>query len=394
MSKSSEGIQEGEIIHIKEWWKIEDVKKQFTGKLKGKIVLMGYPKKPIDISKGLIEKYSKEELNEFENRTKSETKSITYTKELMDKVYESDRDDQQFFEFIEKEGAIAALSTNQGPPGVLRVEKTFYFLEDDYAPLPLFSIIPEHFGRLSRMLALGLKPKIKFHLDTEFYVEPENNVNILAEIPGTNPKHKSEIVLVGGHFDSWHSSTGATDNGVNNIIISEALRILQKIGYKPKRTIRMVLWHGEEQAFYGSLGYVQKNFGSLWEKPNTYSEKISAYLNLDNGAGLIRGIYLQENKKAEPIFDKAFKPLKEITEGVTTIENQLYTDHVVLDHYNIPSFQMMQDPLAFYSLTLHTNMDVLEFIPEEIVKKNIVIMTWLLYSLAEEESMVSRKNKN
>lgn len=390
MTKSSNGVVEGEVIQIKKWWQINEVKKQFTGKLKGKVILMGSSKNTADLTKTLQRRYKKDELIKLEEQIVPEN-NIEYLPDMVDDWLISDRDDQAFFQFLEDEGAIGVLTTNDSPPGLLRVEKTFYFLDNDYQPLPVFSIIPEHFGRISRILAMGTIPKIKFFSDVEFYKEPKNHVNILAEIKGTNPKYKSEVVLVGGHFDSWHASTGATDNGVNVIVLAEALRILKAIGYKPKKTIRLGLWSGEEQAYYGSLNYAKRNFGELRSEPNTTSKTISAYLNLDNGAGSIRGIYLQGNEFAKPFFKKAFKTLEDITEGITTIENQPSSDHQVFDHYNIPSFQLIQDPLAFYTMTLHTNMDVFEYVPKEDVLKNAVIMAWLLYSIAESEEMVPRK---
>ena len=394
MTKGTKGPVEGEVVHIKRWWDLEHVKEHFTGKLNNKVVLMGYAKKSPDLNQELIKRYADDELTELANRSKPTVNAISYTPELMEQVFESDRDDQAFLTFIEKEGALGVLTTNASIPGILRVEKTFYFLKDDYKPLPVFSIIPEHFGRLSRLVDMGRRAIVGINLDTEFYVEPQNHVNIMAEIKGTDPVLSSEAVLIGGHFDSWHAATGATDNGVNTVIIAEAFRILKKIGYRPKRTIRLGLWSGEEQAFYGSLGYTAKHYGGLWDQPSAASKNTVVYLNLDNGAGLIRGIYLQNNEAAKPIFNKAFEPLRGITEGITTIENQLYTDHVVFDHYNIPAFQFLQDPLAFYSMTLHTNMDVYEYVPETEVLKNTVIVAWMLYFFAENPMEIPRKDKN
>ena len=216
--------------------------------------------------------------------------------------------------------------------GVLHPDGTYYYRNDDIKPLPYFTIMPEHFGRLFRLLKLNITPTIRLNLDTEFYLEPENNVNIIGEIPSNDAQLKSESILIGAHFDSWHWGTGATDNGVNCTVLVEALRILKTIGYSHKRTIKIGLWGGEEQAFLGSAAYASQHFGQLDEKPNAESTKVSAYLNLDNGAGAIRGVYLQNNEFARPVFDNIFSFIPNITDGAVTIENTLSTDHETFDY--------------------------------------------------------------
>jgi Zn-dependent M28 family amino/carboxypeptidase len=218
-------------------------------------------------------------------------------------------------------------------------------------------------------------------------------VNIIGEIPGNDAKLKSESILLGAHFDSWHSATGATDNGAHCVVLVEAMRILKKIGYNPKRTIKIGLWGGEEQAFLGSAAYAKKHFGALNERPNAKSKKVSAYLNLDNGAGLIRGIYLQNNELARPIFENVFAPISNLSSGSITIENTLSTDHETFDHYNIPSFQFIQDKLAYNTTTHHTNLDFLEYVPENDTMKNAVILAWTIYSLDNRKEKVPRKKK-
>jgi Zn-dependent M28 family amino/carboxypeptidase len=277
--------------------------------------------------------------------------------------------------------------------GVLHPDGTYYYQNGSLKPLPYFTIIAEHFGRLARMIKNGVTPKIRLNLETEFYNEPKNNVNVIGELTGTDAKLKSETILIGAHFDSWHSGTGATDNGANSVVLVEALRILKQIGYKPKRTIKMGLWGGEEQAFLGSAAYAKKHFGKLNEKPNRASKKIAVYLNLDNGAGAIRGLYLQKNEFARPVFKKVFSSISNLSEGALTIENTLSTDHETFDHYNIPSFQFIQDDLTYGNVTHHTQLDVVEYVPEEDIMKNAVILAWTIYSLSENDKMVPRKVK-
>ena len=173
----------------------------------------------------------------------------------------------------------------------------------------------------------------------------------------------------------------------------EALRILKQSGLALKRTIRIGLWGGEEQAFIGSISYAREHYGALDKKPTPESEKVTAYLNLDNGAGLIRGIYLQGNEFARPVFKQIFSPFPSLQENALTIENTLSTDHETFDHYNIPSFQFIQDPLSYNTLNHHTHLDLPEYVPEEDLKKNAVILAWTIYSLANMDTKVPRKQK-
>ncbi len=236
---------------------------------------------------------------------------------------------------------MAVLKTRPMHLGILHPKGTYYYKMNDLKPLPYFTIMPEHFGRMLRMLNLGIVPVISLNLETEFYDEPENNVNIIGQITGSDSKLKNEQIIIGAHIDSWHSSTGATDNAASCVVLVEALRILKQIGYTPRRTIIIGLWGGEEQAHLGSLAYANDHFGSLDEEPNAKSIKVSAYLNLDNGAGAIRGIFLQENEFARPVFSEIFEPIGDLCDGIITIENDLETDHETFDHYNIPAFQFI-----------------------------------------------------
>jgi len=390
MSKSTKGIITGEVIHISSFRDMKMLRNQFSGKLKGKIILLGRAPKQNALTGDISKTYSDDDLETMEDKIVSKSKQTPLPK-LLKSWETSDVSDKEFLQFVENEGALAVLKTRSMLLGTLHPDGTYYYKNNDYKPLPYFTIMPEHFGRLLRMLNQNVKPKIRLNLETEFYQEPENNVNIIAEITGTDPQLKTESVLVGAHFDSWHSGTGATDNGANAIVLVEALRILKQIGFSPKRTVKIGLWGGEEQAFIGSIAYAIKHFGALDKKPNKASTKVSAYLNLDNGAGAIRGLYLQENELARPVFEKIFDPISNLSNGALTIENTLSTDHETFDHYNIPSFQFIQDNLTYYNVTHHTQLDVLEYVPEKDIMKNAVILAWTIYALTEMEDKVPRK---
>ncbi|MFL0352782.1 M28 family peptidase [Xanthomarina sp. GH4-25] len=390
MSKSTDGIVAGDVIYIKKYKELDSIKLKYSGKLKGKIILLGREPQRKSLTDTIFERYSEAYLDKMAKQDSAKVKQ-TYLPDLLKSWEADDVKEEDFLRFLESEGALAVLKSRSMYLGVLHPDGTYFYKEDHYKPLPYFTIMPEHFGRLSRMLEMNVVPKIRLNLETSFYFKPENNVNILAELSGTDKKLKSETVMVGAHFDSWHAGTGATDNGASSIVLVEALRILKAVGYQPKRTIKMGLWGGEEQAFLGSVSYGKKHFGQHDEKANIESTKVSAYLNLDNGAGAIRGLYLQNNKYAKPVFSEVFSSITDLTDGVLTIENTLSTDHETFDFYNIPAFQFIQDPLEYNSATHHTELDVLEYVPEQDVIKNAVILAWTIYKLSENKELVPRK---
>ncbi|MEO8933989.1 MAG: M20/M25/M40 family metallo-hydrolase [Xanthomarina sp.] len=391
MSKSTEGVVTGMVVHIKDYQHLDSLKLQYSGKLEGKIVLLGSIPTKKSLNDTLFKRYNGEELDKMSKQESAEVEQTPLPK-LFKSWETSDVREEEFLKFLDEEAALAVLTSRSMYMGVLHPDGTYFYKDGQLKPLPYFTIMPEHFGRLARMIELNVIPKIRLNLETTFYSKQENNVNIIAELTGTDKKLKSETILVGAHFDSWHSGTGATDNGANAIVLVEALRILKTIGYKPKRTIKIGLWGGEEQAFLGSAAFAKKHYGPLDKKPNAESNKISAYLNLDNGAGVIRGLYLQNNALAKPVFKEVFSSISDLTQGVLTIENTLSTDHETFDHYNIPSFQFIQDPLDYYSVTHHTQLDLLEYVPEQDVIKNAVIMAWTIYSLSENKVKVPRKS--
>ncbi|WP_159022090.1 M28 family peptidase [Formosa sp. L2A11] len=391
MSKSTNGVVSGEVISIESFADMSQVRQDFSGKLKGKVVLLGVEPQKKSLLDTLEFRYSEQQLKQMESKLTAEVKT-TPLPELFEEWKTEDKADEDFLKFVEAEGALAVLTTQPMYLGVLHPQGTYYYRDTDLKPLPYFTIMPEHFGRLYRMTKLNTPPTIRLNLQTEFYSEPENNVNIIGEISGTDAKLKSESILLGAHFDSWHSGAGATDNGVNCVTLVEALRILKAIDYKPKRTIKIGLWGGEEQAFLGSTAYAKKHFGDLDKKPNSESKKITAYFNLDNGAGAVRGVYLQNNELARPVFKKIFEPISCISSGAITIENTLSTDHETFDYYNIPSFQFIQDELAYGTVTHHSYLDFLEYVNENDLKKNAVILAWTIYALDNMEHGIPRKH--
>jgi Zn-dependent M28 family amino/carboxypeptidase len=252
---------------------------------------------------------------------------------------------------------------------------------------------------------------VELDVETKFTGEHEHGYNTIAEIPGTDPKLKDQVVMLGGHLDSWIAGTGATDNGAGTIVAMEAVRILKALDVKPRRTIRIALWTGEEQGIFGSRGYVRQHFGSaalstapdqvvlpefmrrttgpLEVKPE--HKLLSAYFNVDNGTGRIRGIYTQGNAAIAPIFAQWIAPLKDL--GVTTITNRNTggTDHLSFDAVGIPGFQFIQEMLDYESRTHHSNEDVVERLQPSDLKQIATVEAIFVYDAAQREQMLPRK---
>jgi carboxypeptidase Q len=281
--------------------------------------------------------------------------------------------------------------------------------KDAPANLPQVTIATEHCNRLIRMLQAGEKLQARINLDVQFNGDDLNAYNTIAEIPGTDKK--DEIVMIGAHLDSWHSGTGATDNGAGCAAAMEAVRILKALNLQPRRTIRVGLWSGEEQGLFGSRAYVKQHFGSrgddgspeaemaammgggpnakITAKPDY--EKFSVYFNLDNGTGKIRGVYLQGNEAVRPIFRDWLMPFKDLGATTLTISNTGGTDHLSFDGIGLPGFQFIQDPVEYDTRTHHSNMDVFDRIQADDMKQAATIMAAFIYNAAMRDEKLPRK---
>jgi hypothetical protein len=282
---------------------------------------------------------------------------------------------------------------------------------DKRVKIPVVVAAIESYGRLFRLTQNHAPVSVEINVETKFTGEHEHGFDTVAEIPGTDPKLKDQVVMVGGHLDSWIAGTGATDNGAGTIVAMEAVRILKALNVKPRRTIRIALWTGEEQGLFGSKGYCTIHFGSaklstepdqmqlpefmrraagpLEEKPE--QKLISAYFNVDNGTGKIRGVYTQGNAAIAPIFAQWIAPLKDL--GVTTITNRNTggTDHLSFDAVGIPGFQFIQDMLDYESRTHHSNEDVVERLQPSDLKQIATVEAIFLYNAAQRDQMLPRK---
>jgi carboxypeptidase Q len=280
---------------------------------------------------------------------------------------------------------------------------------EPHANMPQVTVSIEQSNRLIRMIQAGEKLQARINIDVQFHTNDLMAYNTIAEIPGTDKK--DEIVMVGAHMDSWHSGTGATDNGAGCAAAMEAVRILKALNLQPRRTIRIGLWSGEEQGLFGSRAYVKDHFGSRMDEgslvaklaafmggtgtvrvnPKPEYDKLSVYFNLDNGTGKIRGIYLQGNEASRPIFRDWLMPFRDMGASTLTISNTGGTDHLSFDAIGLPGFQFIQDEIEYGTRSHHSNMDVFDRIQGDDMKQAATIMAALIYDAAMREEKIPRK---
>ncbi|KAB7731957.1 M20/M25/M40 family metallo-hydrolase [Rudanella paleaurantiibacter] len=302
---------------------------------------------------------------------------------------------QKMRKLAKQEGAVGILNTTQtSKDGTL-------FVSGDYANAALgstpddladLSISVEDYLMLCRLMKANVPVKLELDVKTKFYTDDIKGYNVLAEIPGTDPKLKDEVVMLGAHLDSWHAATGATDNAAGSAVMMEAVRILNTAGLKPRRTIRIALWSGEEQGLHGSKNYVtNKLVSSGTNKLTREGENLVAYYNVDNGTGKIRGIYLQGNDAAGPIFAEWLKPFHDL--GATTVAPRSSggTDHVSFDRAGLNGFGFIQDRIEYDTRTHHTNMDTYDHLQPDDLKQAATVVAAFVYNTAMRDARIPAK---
>jgi carboxypeptidase Q len=254
--------------------------------------------------------------------------------------------------------------------------------------VPAVVLASEHYNLIARLLKAGVPVKLAVDLQTRFFDDDLNTANVIAEIPGTDPVVGSEVVMVGAHLDSWHSAAGATDNADGVTTVMEAFRILQALGVKPRRTIRLALWAGEEQGLLGSRAYVEKHLAG--DANQTARDRFSVYFNLDNGTVPISGFYLEGNEPMARIMAAWLKPLADLGATIATTKGIGATDHLSFKAVGLPGFQAVQDYRNYDVRTHHTNMDTDERVPKDALKQAAVVMASVLYHAANRDAKVPR----
>ena len=291
--------------------------------------------------------------------------------------------------FWVEEGVTALVNPGYRGDGGTVFSSSYGNRDQKEIPATAIAITPEHYNRMLRLIEKKIPVKMELDVKAEF-VEGDESFNVVGEIPGTSKK--DELVMLGGHLDSWQGGTGATDNAAGCSVAIEAVRILMATGLKPKRTVRIALWGGEEEGLLGSRAYVKEHFADR-ETMKVTSEhaKVSGYFNLDNGTGKIRGIWDQGNDMVRPIFDAWLKPFADLGASTVTIRNTGGTDHQSFDGIGLPGFQFVQDSMEYSTRTHHSNMDTFDHISKGDLMQASAIMATFVYNTAQRDEMLPRK---
>jgi carboxypeptidase Q len=293
--------------------------------------------------------------------------------------------------FLRDEGARAVLKTSRAPgAAVIRESNYGSWRDGDPIPPPTAVLMAEQYNRIYRLLQRSIPVEVSVDVDAQFHGPGVDGLNVVAELParGRDP----ELVMLGAHLDSWHLATGATDNASGSAVVMEVMRILKALDLDMKRTVRAALWSGEEQCLCGSRGYVAQHFGDpVTMKLKPAHRKLSAYFNLDNGSGRIRGVYLQGNDMARPIFEAWLAPFADLgVTGGATITNTDGTDHLSFHDVGLPGFQFVQDPLDYELNTHHTNVDDVSHVREGDLMQAAAVMATAVYHAAVRDGMMPR----
>ncbi|HEY4933595.1 MAG TPA: M20/M25/M40 family metallo-hydrolase [Terriglobales bacterium] len=383
----------------------EDLDKQ-KGKLAGKIVFNGDMREVKPQSEAALQRYDDKKLAEIAQYEIPSEKPRYSREEIAQRIAFQ----KTLNQFLMDEHVAAIIDPSRsGDGGTVFVQGGGPYKPGDPAGVPSLVMAIENYGRISRLVDRNIPVELELEVRNQFYDADPNAYNTVAEIPGTDKS--GEVVMLGAHLDSWHGGTGATDNAAGSAITMEAIRILKAIGVKPRHTIRIALWSGEEEGLLGSHAYVKEHFGSHAEpadpkelampewlrkddtplnlKPE--QAKVSAYFNVDNGTGKIRGIYLEGNESIKPIFNDWMQPFTDLGMTTLTMRNTGGTDHESFDAVGIPGFQFIQDPVEYMTRTHHSNEDVYERIQRDDMMQAAVILAGYVYDAAMRDTRLPRK---
>ncbi len=423
-SSPTNGVQTGEIMYapILSPANRFDLKKvgeafnayqaKWHGKLKGKIVLVSESKDPKPTTEPLFRRYTDADLAKIaeaplpakKTNVKLDDLEIPSDEEEASKLFQSlpsstmDELIDRYFAETDRE---AKFFRDEGVIGVIRMDSRAHngllFAEaagphdiKGGAASPTFIVTQEQYSRMTRLLEKKQPVSVRMNLQAKVGDRDVDGLDLIGEIPGQ--KKPDEVVMIGAHFDSWHSGTGATDNGAGSAVMIEVMRILKKLNLPMDRTVRIGLWSGEEQGLYGSKAYVKAHFGdpkTMQLKPE--HARFDAYLNLDNGSGKIRGVYLQGNDAARPVFEKMLAPFNDMGARTLTLKNTGGTDHLSFDAVGLPGFQFIQDPLDYGTVTHHSDVDTYSHaVPADLMQASAIIAT-MTYEIANAPETFPRK---
>ncbi|MCK5820610.1 MAG: M20/M25/M40 family metallo-hydrolase [Bacteroidales bacterium] len=383
-SGSTKGLVKGEVVLVD--IKSEEDLENFKGKLKGKIAIMPSSATYEPSFEPLATRYTDEELDALTQESlggRGRYGNFDYAAYM-----KAQKLRRAAADFMKSEG-VAVIIHGSGQFNVPRSTGVSY-KSGEKEPIAEVNLPIEAHGRIVRLI----KHDVPVHMEVDIknkFIKSEQVTNLMAEIPGTDPDLKDEIVLIGGHFDSWHGGTGAADNASGCIVMMEVMRILKELDVQPRRTIRIALWGGEEQGLNGSRGYVEKyirDSKTMELKPGF--DNFNVYFNMDNGTGKYRGIYLQGNEMIRPVFETWLAPFASMGASTVSIRNTSGTDHQSFDPLGLPAFQFIQDDIE-YGRGYHTVMDTYERLIMSDLKHNAIITAALVYEAAMRDEKLPRK---
>ena len=384
--------------------------KEWAGKLRGKVVLLTQPKATPGPTTPPFHRYTDAELADLSkapeprallNVTEIKVPDdpaaalqyiISLPPKLMEKLFDENRAiTRKRNQFLADEGAAAVLTADdRAHTGLVFVEQAGAFEAKYPLAPPMFGVTEEQYDRIVRLAEKKTPVTVRINLKADSSSQDVDGLNLVGEIPGGSKR--DELVMVGAHFDSWHSGTGATDNGCGSAVMMEVVRILKALNLRMDRTVRIGLWSGEEQGLLGSKAYVKEHFGDPdTMKLTSAHAKLSGYFNFDNGSGKIRGVYLQGNDAMRPLFAEWLEPFADLGAGAISIRDTGGTDHLSFGAVGLPGFQFIQDPLDYMSVTHHSDMDVYDrAVPGDLMQASAIIAS-IVYHAATRADMLPRK---
>ncbi|MBY0573649.1 MAG: M20/M25/M40 family metallo-hydrolase [Undibacterium sp.] len=409
---STDGIKRAKVVYAK--FENEEDLAKWKGKLNGVVLLRTPPAPTKPQMKADASRYTEKELADIAAHDLIDPKNDEpapnrppFNAAAAAKAGEFSK---KLLPYFIEEKVLATVFASYSHDGTVFVQEGGSF-KNDAPPYTFASVVmaAENYNRLYRLVNSKKEVELELDVQVNFSQEdPANSINVFADFPGSDKKE--EVVMLGGHLDSWHGGTGATDNGAGVAVAMEAMRILKAVGFKPRRTIRIGLWGGEEQGLLGSKDFIKKYVAEFNEpkkdakinekqdekdtpalKLKPLHNKISAYFNLDNGYGKIRGIYTENNLQVQPIFDAWLAPFRDLGATTSTMKNTDGTDHEAFEDVGVPGFQFIQDPMDYDSRTHHSNMDVFDKVQKGDMMQAAIIMASFVAHAANRDEMLPRK---
>jgi len=396
---------------------------KLKGTLKGKVVMVAAPRDIPMSTEPLAKRYTDQELAELSQQTIQGAgrggaapafNALTPQMQAQAQRMQAELNWKLNKLFVE-EGVVAVFQSSRGDGGTVFVQSAAPVTDtppaafgaggggrgpqihayDKTTPKLLNQVVlaAEHYNRIYRTIQNGVPVSVELNIQNKWLDGDGNSFDIVGEIPGSDPALADQVVMVGAHFDSWHSGTGATDNGVGSAVMLEVMRVLKATGLKMRRTVRIGLWTGEEEGLLGSRAYVANHFGNAQtqELKQPEHKNFDVYFNIDNGSGKLRGVYLQGNEAAAPIFEQWMKPFHDMGMTTLSIDNTGGTDHLSFDAVGLPGFQFIQDPLEYDTRTHHSNMDLYDRVQAADLKQMAAVVSTFVYQAANRDEQFPRK---